>query len=101
MTGSGPRLPGRRLVTAAVTAASALVFAVGVVHAADPRLTDADALLEKSGLVLTAALQEQDPLPTKKAQAQYDRALQRAIADIAEARAQIATAQSIADGSQP
>jgi hypothetical protein len=89
--------PARRLVTLIAVLASALVLAVAAAQAADQRLHDADANLEKAAVLLQAALAEQDPQPTKQRQAQYDRAVSRAIAHASKAREEIAKAIAIAD----
>ena len=91
-------LSARRVVAAIAVLASALVLAVAVAQAYNPRLDDADALLEKAALQLSVTRDEQAqaPLPTKQAQAQFDKALVRAIAATNTAREEIAKAKAIA-----
>lgn len=90
-------LSARRLAALVAVVGSALVLAVAAAQAADQRLHDADASLEKAAALLQAALAEQDPQPTKQRQAQYDKAVSRAIVHASKAREEVAKAIATAD----
>ena len=79
----------------AVAAAAALVFGIGVAGAADPRLDEADAALQKAHALLEAS---QSGEVSTQSQHRFEKAVARAIADIESARAQIAEAEAAVDG---
>src|SRR5262249_30990678 len=79
------------LLAAAVVSAAALGFGAG---AADPRLDEADAALQKAGALLAAS---QSGNLTPQAQHRFDKAVARAIADVQDAREEIADAKAAAD----
>jgi len=88
---------GSAAVVLVLALAMSIVFGVGIARAYDPRLDDADALLEKAGIVLPLATTGGTVSPQN--QKAFDRAIARAVADIAAARQEIAKARSAADGS--
>jgi hypothetical protein len=83
------------LLVAAVLAAVALGYGIGAATAADPRLDEADAALQKADALLAASqsgggLSDQD-------QHKFDKAVGRARDDVADARLRIAEAKAIVD----
>ena len=72
----------------------ALAFGIGEALAADPRLDEADAALQKAGALLEAS---QAGVVTEKQQKQFDRAVTKALAAVADARAQIVEAKAAVD----
>lgn len=82
------------LCVAAVIAAVALGYGIGVATAADPRLDEADAALQKADALLAASqsggLSDQD-------QHKFDKAVSRAMEDVGDARLRIAEAKAIVD----
>jgi hypothetical protein len=81
-------------VAAAFVAAVAVGYGVGVASAADPRLDEADAALQKTQALLEAS---QAGVVSAQAQHRFDKAVGRAIADVEDARAQIAEAKVAVD----
>ena len=72
----------------------ALAVGIGEALAADPRLDEADAALQKAGALLEAS---QAGVVTDKQQRQFDRAVGKALDAVAEARAQIVDARAAVD----
>ena len=72
----------------------ALAVGIGEAMAADPRLDEADAALQKAGALLEAA---QAGVVTDKQQKQFDRAVGNALDAVAKARAQIVEAKAVVD----
>lgn len=96
MTGIG-RQPVGGVVALVALAASALAIALGATaaEAADPRLDLADESLVNAAALLAAA--NTGGVVPPKAQREFDRAVARAIADIASAREEIVKAQNAVD----
>jgi len=86
------RLRALTIVVAAVVALSA-GFAV-VVHAADPRLDEAEQALQKAEALLKAA---QAGVPSPKVQKEFDREVGRAVELVNRARAHIQAAKTAVD----
>jgi hypothetical protein len=84
------------LAVAAVLCAAAVAFGVGVAGAADPRLDEADLALQKAQALLEASQSGLLPDQTQ-AQHRFDKAVARAIADVQQAREEIAAAKAAAD----
>src|SRR5436190_5618116 len=90
------RAPRRLLlVAAAILVAVALGYGIGAATAADPRLDEADAALQKADALLAdsesgGGLSDQD-------QHKFDKAIGRARDDIGDARLRIAEAKAIVD----
>lgn len=82
------------LIGAAVTAAVALGFGIGIARAADPRLDEADTALQKADALLKAS---QSGTVDPKTQHRFDKAVAQAIADVQDARANIAGAKNAVD----
>jgi len=84
-----------RLATIAVALAVALSvgFAVGV-HAADPRLDEADQALQKADALLSAS---QAGIPSPQVQKKFDRNVGRAVELIDRARAHVQAAKAAVD----
>lgn len=78
----------------AVVAAVALAYGVSIAQAADQRLDDADAALEKVAALLEAS--ESGPV-SEKQQKRFERAVAKAIAHVEDARAQIVQAKDAVD----
>jgi hypothetical protein len=78
----------------AVVAAVALAYGVSIAQAADQRLDDADAALEKAAALLEAS--ESGPV-SEKQQKRFERAVAKAIAHVEDARAQIVQAKDAVD----
>jgi hypothetical protein len=85
------------LIAAAVVWVAALGFGAGLAGAADPRLDEADAALQKAGALLEAS---QGGNLSPQAQHRFDKAVARAIGDVQDARDEIAEAKRAADGDQ-
>jgi hypothetical protein len=96
MTAVSPRpLIGRWLaVGALVLAVAAIAFGIGTAYAADPRLAEADAALQKAAALLEAS---QSGVDSPKTQKEFDKAVGNALADVASARAEILAAQNAVD----
>jgi hypothetical protein len=82
----------------AIVVAVAVGVGVGVARAHDPSLDLADAALEKSYVLL---LNSQGPSADTKAGKQFEKSVADAMADIANARAEIAEAEAAADSALP
>ncbi|MBK7584929.1 MAG: hypothetical protein IPI67_32660 [Myxococcales bacterium] len=80
----------RSLLVALAGVGVAGAFYAGVAYAADPRLDDADALVEKAILVLEAAENPGPKIP-------FGGHRNKAVHDLKQARAQIAKAKAYAD----
>jgi hypothetical protein len=72
----------------------ALILGFGTALAADQRLADADAALQKAAALLEAS---ESGVVSEKARKQFDRAVARALADLEDARAEIVRAQEAVD----
>ena len=72
----------------------ALAVGIGEALAADPRLDEADAALQKAGALLEAS---QAGVVTDKQQKQFDRSVANALEAVADAGAQIAEAKQAVD----
>lgn len=88
--------PSRRalLLAVAVLSAAVLGFGIGVAGAADPRLDEADAALQKAQALLEASQSGSVP---EQAQHRFEKAVARAIADVEHAREEIADAKAAVD----
>ena len=82
------------LLVAAVLSAVALGYGIGIAVAADPRLDEADAALQKARALLEAS---QSGTVSNQAQRRFDRAVARGIVDIDAARQQIVEAKAAVD----
>jgi hypothetical protein len=82
------------LVVVALLSAATLAFGIGVAGAADPRLDEADAALEKAEALLTAS---QSGGVSDQAQHRFEKAVGRAIADIEDARQEVVDAKVAVD----
>jgi hypothetical protein len=82
------------LLVAATVSAAVLGFGIGVAGAADPRLDEADAALQKAQALLEAS---QSGGVSEQAQHRFEKAVARAIADVEDARKQIAEAKAAVD----
>ena len=91
-----PRTRRRRrgYVVAAILSALAVGYGVGVAIAADPRLDEADAALQKAEALLEASQTGGAP---QQVQHRFDKAVARAIADVEDARQQIVEAKDAVD----
>jgi hypothetical protein len=87
----------RRVLLVAVTVLSALLlgFGIGIAHAADPRLDEADQALQKAYALVEAS--QTGGTVSAKAQNRFDKAVGNALADIEDARAEIVEAKLAAD----
>jgi hypothetical protein len=83
-------------LVALVLSAAAIGFGVGVAGAADPRLDEADLALQKAEALLQASQSGLLPEQTQ-AQHRFDKAVERALAGVAQAREEIAAAKAAAD----
>ena len=91
----GERPPRRPLLlVVAVLSAAALGFGIGVAGAADPRLDEADAALQKAQALLEAS---QSGNVSEQARHRFEKAVARAIADVEHAREQITEAKAAVD----
>jgi hypothetical protein len=72
----------------------ALAVGIGEALAADPRLDEADAALQKAGALLEAS---QAGVVTEKQQRKFDRAVAKALDAVGEAREQIVIAKAAVD----
>jgi hypothetical protein len=90
------RRPRRPLLFVAAVLAAALGFGIGVAAAADPRLDEADAALQKAQALLEAS---QSGGVSEQTQHRFEKAVARAIADVEDAREQIAEAKAAVDNS--
>lgn len=92
------RLRSRRTRVVAVAtsavAALSLTFAAGVAFAADPKLEDADLLLEKAAVLLEASVADGSDAEVVE---QFDRKRDRAVEMVERARQQILKAQQLVD----
>jgi hypothetical protein len=84
----------RTCTIAAVVAVTVAGFGVGVAGAADPRLDEADAALQKAQALLEAS--QSGGIPPQ-AQRRFERAVAKAIADVEDARARIVEAKLAVD----
>jgi hypothetical protein len=84
----------RVLLGAATVSAVVLGFGIGVAGAADPRLDEADAALQKAQALLESS---QSGGVSGQAQHRFQKAVARAIADVEDARDQIAEAKAAVD----
>jgi hypothetical protein len=84
----------RGYVVAAILSALAVGYGVGAAIAADPRLDEADAALQKAEALLEASQTGGAP---KQVQHRFDKAVARAIADVQDARQQIVEAKDAVD----
>jgi hypothetical protein len=84
----------RLFVVAAVVCLVVIGVAIGAARAADPRLDEADAALQKAQALLEAS---QPGVASEKAQRRFARAVARAVADVEDARAEIAIAKDAVD----
>jgi hypothetical protein len=82
-------------IGAASVCAAALGIGIGVAQAADPRLDEADASLQKAEALLQVS---QPGVTSERAQKEFAKAVARAIADVEDARAQIVDAKAAVDG---
>jgi hypothetical protein len=82
------------LLVAATVSAAVLGFSIGVAGAADPQLDEADAALQKAQALLEAS---QSGSVSEQAQHRFQKAVARAIADVEDAREQIAEAKAAVD----
>ncbi len=73
----------------------ALAFGFGTAFAADPRLDEADAALQKADALLASS--QTGGGVSDQAQRRFERAVARAIANIEDARAQIVEAKDAVD----
>jgi hypothetical protein len=96
MTAVSPRPLTRRwlAVGALFLAVAATAFGLGTAYAADQRLAEADAALQKAAALLEAS---ESGVDSPKTQKQFDKAVGQALADIASARAEILAAQNAVD----
>jgi hypothetical protein len=86
--------PRMFVLVAMILSAVVVGLGVGVAYAADPRLDTADAVLQQAATLLAAS---QSGEVDAKTQREFDRAIARAVTDIASARAEIATAKVAVD----
>jgi hypothetical protein len=84
------------LAFSVVLIAAAIAFGVGVAGAADPRLDEADLALQKAEALLQASQSGLLPDQTQ-AQHRFEKTVERAIADVQQAREEIVAAKSAAD----
>jgi len=90
-----PGLTRRVLLLGGIVACVvALAVGIGEALAADPRLDEADQALQKAGALLEAS---QAGVVTDKQQKQFDRAVAKALAAVADARTQIVEAKAAVD----
>jgi hypothetical protein len=82
------------LIGAAVAAVLALGLGIGMARAADPRLDEADAALQKAQALLQAS---QTGGVDPKTQRRFDKTVALAIADVEDARTSIADAKYAVD----
>jgi hypothetical protein len=80
---------------AALAAALALGVGVGIAGAADQRLDEADAALQKAEALLEAS---QSGVADPRTQHRFERAVGRAVADVERARGRIVDAKDAAGG---
>ena len=83
------------LVVCVVALTAALVLGLGIARAADQRLEEADGALEKAAALIEAS--QTGGTVSVGAQRRFDRAVARALDDIANARAQVLRAQEAVD----
>ena len=90
------RLRARRLLmtVAALASVAAISYGAGFATAADPRLDEADAALQKAAALLEAS---QTGGASQQVQHRFDKAVVRAVADIEDARQQIVEARAAVD----
>ena len=95
MVESPTQRPRRALVALAVlVSVAAIGFGVGAANAADPRLDEADAALQKAQALLEAS---QTGGVSDQAQHRFDKAVAHAIADVEAARQEIVDAKDAVD----
>jgi hypothetical protein len=82
------------LVVAAIVSAAVLGFGIGVAGAADPRLDEADAALQRAQAMLESS---QSGGVSEQAQHRFQKSVARAIADDEDARERIAEAKAAVD----
>ena len=82
------------VLVAVALSAVAVGLGVGIAEAADPRLDDADAALQKAYALVDAS---QTGGVSPKAQKKFDKAIAEALADITSARAAIVDAKAAVD----
>ena len=79
---------------ALILAVVATAFGIGTAYAADQRLAEADAALQKAAALLEAS---ESGVASPKTQKEFDKAVGQALAGIASARAEILAAQNAVD----
>ena len=85
---------GRLAFVAVLLSTLALGYGIGVAVAADPRLDEADAALQKAQALLEAS---ETGGVSDKAQHRFDRAVARAIGAVEQARTEIIEAKAAVD----